>query len=331
VISARSGGRTKHQLPYSFQAVAARPQPAAKDTSRSYGDVIAHSLNIAAPPALLSQGLLSSRIAVNRLAVGRAQLGLSPRVPAEDTFILAHYLTDLPHHELLSRGRPKIVQGYEAGSMRIVNLVDEFSARITHTHQSVVFYIPRAALDEAAGQAGIRRIEALTCPPGAMDPVVRHLAGALLPALACPKQASALFVDHVVGALLHHLMCHYGGAGEGSFAFVKGGLSPFQLQRAKDVLAADCELDLTLGDVAEQCGLSRGHFAKAFRLSTGTTPHRWRQRCRIDRAQRLLAEGALSLADIALACGFADQSHFTRVFSRMVGEAPAGWRRRRGR
>jgi len=296
--------------------------------SRSYGDVIAHSFNIAAPPTLLTHRLHSSKIAVSRISVGRAQLGLSPRVPAEDTFILAHYLTDVPHHELLSRGRPKIAQGYEAGSMRIVNLMDEFSARVTHTHQAVSFYIPRAALDEAAEQAEIGRVAALECPPGMTDPVVRHLTASLLPALACRKQAGSLFVDHVVGALLDHLMRHYGGAGAGC-GFIKGGLSPYQLQRAKEVLASEFDRDLSLAEVAEQCGLSRGHFAKAFRLSTGTTPHRWRQGRRIDGSKQLLADGHLSLADVALASGFADQSHFTRVFSRMVGETPAGWRRRR--
>ena len=297
-------------------------------TSRSYGDVIAHSFNIAAPPTLLTHRLHSSKVAVSRLSVGRAQLGLSPRVPAEDTFILAHYLTDVPHHEMLSRGRTKLAQGYEAGSTRITNLMDELSVRITHTHQAVSFYIPRAALDEAAEQAGLDRIPTLDCPPGMMDPVVRHLTASLLPALACRKQAGSLFVDYVIGALLDHLMRHYGGAGVGC-GFLKGGLSPYQLQRAKEVLAADYERDLALGEVAEQCGLSRGHFAKAFRISTGTTPHRWRQQRRIDQAKQLLTDGHLSLADVALASGFADQSHFTRVFSRMVGETPAGWRRRR--
>jgi AraC-like DNA-binding protein len=298
---------------------------------RSYGDVIAHSLGIDAMPALRTQGLLSSQIAINRLSIGRAQLGLSPRVPPEDTFILAHYLTDVPHHELLSRGRPVIAQGYEAGSSRIVNLMDEFSARITHTHQSVAFYIPRAALNEAAEQAGLRRIAALTCPPGSLDPVVRHLSSALLPALARPQEASSLFVDHVVAALLNHLMRHYGAAPDLARSLARGGLSPYQLERAKEVLAAEVERDLSLAEVAEQCGLSRGHFAKAFRISTGTTPHRWRLNRRIDMAKDMLVAGDLPLADIALACGFADQSHFTRTFSRMVGDAPAGWRRQHRR
>ena len=79
--------------------------------------------------------------------------------------------------------------------------------------------------------------------------------------------------------------------------------------------------------LAEECGLSPRHFARAFRQSTGVPPHRWLMRHRVQRAKELLRRQALSLADIALRCGFADQSHFTRVFSREVGFSPGQWRR----
>jgi AraC-like DNA-binding protein len=48
---------------------------------------------------------------------------------------------------------------------------------------------------------------------------------------------------------------------------------------------------------------------------------------RIDRARTMLADASSSLADVACATGFADQSHFTRVFSRVVGMSPGAWRR----
>ena len=300
--------------------------------SRNFGDVIAHSLGIAAAPTLRTRGLMASQIAVNRLSIGQDQLGMTPRVPPEDTFILAHYLTDLPHHELWSRGRPVISQGYEAGAMRVVNLADDYSARICHTHETMVFYIPRAALDEMAEQIGGPRVSTLDFPPGEVDLVLRHLAMALLPSLDNPQEACLLFVDHVVGAIASHLMRRYGGYQGRALPLHKGGLSPFQAERAKEFLAAQVERDVSLAEVASHCGLSRGHFAKAFRTTVGTTPHRWRQGYRIDRAKDLLCDGDLPIADIALTCGFADQSHFTRIFSRMVGEGPASWRRRqRGR
>jgi AraC family transcriptional regulator len=58
-------------------------------------------------------------------------------------------------------------------------------------------------------------------------------------------------------------------------------------------------------------------------------PHRWLLARRIERAQELLLHSALSLDRIAAACGFADQSHFSRVFSRQIGIAPSAWRRQR--
>jgi transcriptional regulator GlxA family with amidase domain len=79
--------------------------------------------------------------------------------------------------------------------------------------------------------------------------------------------------------------------------------------------------------VADACGLSVNHFSRAFRRSLGKPPHRWLLDRRIDRARELLRATAMSLADIALACGFAEQSHFTRVFTRTVGMPPGAWRR----
>ena len=294
--------------------------------ARSYGDAVAHSLGLSSVPSVRTQSLTSAKIAISRLSIGADRIGMTPRIPAEDTFILAFYLSNLRHHELWSRGRRSIAQGYAAGSMRVVNLSDEFSANITDPHETTTFYIPRAALDELAEEAGWSRISTFSCVPGIVDPVIGGLVAALSPALARPGEASALFVDQVVAAACTHLAERYG---DGSLRHTpaKGGLSPYQVERAKEILAAQCERDISLAEVARLCGLSRSHFARAFHESMGMTPHRWRQRCRVEKAKGLLVGGDLSIADIALVCGFADQSHFTRVFSRWTGDAPAGWRR----
>jgi transcriptional regulator GlxA family with amidase domain len=110
---------------------------------------------------------------------------------------------------------------------------------------------------------------------------------------------------------------------------VRGGLSPLQLKRSKDLIAADLADDLSLAQIAFRCDLSREHFSRAFKISTGLTPHQWRQLCRIDTVKQLLTGSSRSIADIAIACGFADQSHLTRVFGRIVGTSPAQWRRDR--
>jgi AraC-like DNA-binding protein len=84
---------------------------------------------------------------------------------------------------------------------------------------------------------------------------------------------------------------------------------------------------ISLAEVAAQCRLSVGHFTRAFRRSTGTSPHRWIISRRLDRAVAMLANSTLGLADVALMCGFSDQSHFTRLFARNLGMTPGTWRR----
>jgi FixJ family two-component response regulator len=106
----------------------------------------------------------------------------------------------------------------------------------------------------------------------------------------------------------------------------RGGLAPWQERRAKEVVANGLSTELPISQVATECGMSRGHFARAFKQSTGATPHQWLTRQRIEKAKGLMLEG-VSLAEVALLCGFADQSHFSRVFARSEGRPPGAWQR----
>ncbi len=107
----------------------------------------------------------------------------------------------------------------------------------------------------------------------------------------------------------------------------RGGL-PRRLElRAKDMLAASCEAMPALSEVAERCGLSRGHFSKAFKQSTGLSPRAWQLQQRLQQAEALLVSDAQPIASIAASCGFSDQSHLTRVFGQHFGSTPAQWRR----
>jgi AraC family transcriptional regulator len=106
-----------------------------------------------------------------------------------------------------------------------------------------------------------------------------------------------------------------------------GKLAPWQKRRAKELLAANLAGGVTLGELASVCELSIRHFNRAFRESMGMSPHAWLVHYRVEKAKGLLTNSPRVLADIALDCGFADQSHFTRMFQRMTGISPG--RRRR--
>jgi len=297
---------------------------------RTYGDAIAHSLGLGldASVTLATRSLPKSQIGISRLSVGRGQLGMTATIPPEDTFIVAIYLTEVKRHELLSRGRPFLTQGYAPYSMRIVNLVNEFSAYITCPHETLVFYIPRASLNEFTDDSGLRRIASLACVPGTTDPVLKHLALSLQSAFERPSEINQLFLDYMALAICAHLSEAFGES-KACAPVIKGGLTTRQAERAKEFMAAHCDKDVSLLDVAKECGLSRGYFAKAFKTSTGMSPHQWRLNYRIDKAKVMLLETSSSIAEIAAICGFADQSHLTRVFAQLVGDSPANWRRQR--
>jgi AraC family transcriptional regulator len=294
-------------------------------TNRNFGDAVAHSFGLTSSPTVVSKPLRSTKLSVSRLSIGADQLGMSKRIPAENTFVLALYLTDLPYHELWSEGRAFISQGYKAGSIRIVNLEREFSANVFHPHESMAFYIPRAALDEFAVEHDLPRVRDIVCEPGTRDPVLECLAGALQPVLQNQTNNDALLVDYIALALCARLTSAYGRA-ESKPA--KGALSAAQVRRATEYMVEKCDDDISLADIAAECGLSRGYFAQAFKLAVGVAPHQWLRQYRIEKAKGLLRSTRLSIAQIAVSSGFADQSHLTRVFTQSTGDGPAAWRRR---
>ncbi len=96
------------------------------------------------------------------------------------------------------------------------------------------------------------------------------------------------------------------------------------------MMDAHLDANIRVADLAAPCGLSSSYFVQAFKKSTGMTPHRWLMQRRVEKAKELLRNSETPAADVALACGFANQSHFTRVFSSVVGCPPGEWRRRNG-
>jgi AraC family transcriptional regulator len=110
---------------------------------------------------------------------------------------------------------------------------------------------------------------------------------------------------------------------------VRGGLAPWQERRAKELMSTHLARQIPLALVASECRLSISHFARSFKQCTGKPPHRWLLENRVEQAKKLLLDAELPLAEIALECGFSDQSHFTRVFSRTVGTSPGTWQRLR--
>jgi AraC family transcriptional regulator len=143
---------------------------------------------------------------------------------------------------------------------------------------------------------------------------------------ACQRDAAAdLQVGDTLTASLMELLA--GLEDPELEANVVGGLRPRQLQRVTDHLQEHISDPVTPVELAELLGMSRSHFCRAFKASTGLPPHAWLMSLRVRRARELIMSTDQSLVDIALVTGFSDQPHFTRVFSRFAGMTPGTWRR----
>jgi len=191
-------------------------------------------------------------------------------------------------------------------------------------------HVPKATFHRIADDEGAARLSDLTLTPGAGDgdDVLADLEDCLRRALRLPIGIQGPVVDDLVNALLLHIACAYGGmCGEAGQA--AGGLAPWQLRKSKALIETHLAEPLSIGQLAEVCGLSPGHFSRQFAHCTGMPPRRWIMRRRIEVACEKLVSTNVSLADLAQSCGFADQSHFTRVFATVTGEAPGRWRRER--
>lgn len=111
------------------------------------------------------------------------------------------------------------------------------------------------------------------------------------------------------------------------FLQARGGLTPRTLRRVHEYIAAHLEEHINLQGLARVAGLSMYHFARAFKQSERVTPHQFLLQCRVRRAQELLVATSLSLAEVAHAAGFSDQSHCARRFREFVGTTPSRYRR----
>lgn len=245
----------------------------------------------------------------------------------EDSYVAILQLSDHPPHDVWIEGRHAPAPRAPKGGLTIIDLNRKFSSLLKHPVDSLMIQLPRAALDDIAEDAGATKPAALSAPVEwtTQDVVLQQMQGLLLSVLGEPGEANRLFSDHLILAAGTHIAQAYGGMTPRLHRH--GTLAPWQERRAKELIAANLGKQVPLAEIAETCGLSLAYFSRAFKASTGATPHGWLEARRIETARGLLLGSGASLAEIALASGFADQSHFTRIFRRATGTTPAAWRR----
>src|SRR5258708_7850065 len=180
--------------------------------------------------------------------------------------------------------------------------------------------------EEVADRDPARRV--LIGHSGFQDPLLTQIGLALWRELEQDTPAGKLYAQTAAQMLAVHLLRHYTSTA-GEIEEVLQGLTRHQVKRVTDFMRAHLSQDLSLDVLAQQIGFSPYHFARLFRQTMGESPHQFVLRQRIERAQHLLKEADVPLAHIALACGFANQSHLSLVFKRHLGLTPRAYRQDR--
>lgn len=159
---------------------------------------------------------------------------------------------------------------------------------------------------------------------GETDPLVASLLLALCAELRAEDGIDRVYAETLAAALVVHLGRKYGR--EGGRKQERGGLPARKLRAVQQYVESRLEQDLGLGQLAAIVGMNVDSFVRAFRQTTGTTPHQYVLRQRIRRAQALLRLPEMGVGDVSTRCGFHAQASFTRAFHRLTGKTPRDYR-----
>ncbi|MBD2463525.1 helix-turn-helix transcriptional regulator [Oscillatoria sp. FACHB-1407] len=153
------------------------------------------------------------------------------------------------------------------------------------------------------------------------DPLIYQIGVALKSELTSEQPSTRLYIDSLTTALAAHLITHYSTT-KIKMPTITSGLPKYALEKVIDYIHTHLDQEVTLPQLADLTGMSQYYFCRLFKQSIGMPPYQYLLQQRVERAKQLLLEHKFSIADIALQCGFANQSHLNRQFKRIVGVTP---------
>lgn len=280
------------------------------------------------PPAMETKVLNKGVITTTHVVHHFPNLGTSAFDNLHAAFNVSFQLRPLHRKGLWCNGQKLECALLPEDSIAIYDMRDRWNVHLDDPFEVMVWYVTQPSLEALADAHCAPRINALECSPakGSIDRNLRQFANLLIPAVSGGMPSLQLATNHLLLALHEYLAMTYGGLDPRARA-LQGALSPWQLRRAREFMLENMHEDISLDSVASHCGLSPNHFTRAFKRSTGTTPHRWLMQHRLEAAKDRIRTSAQSIATIAIECGFADQSHLTRNFVQSMGVSPGVWRR----
>src|SRR3981189_2200859 len=179
----------------------------------------------------------------------------------------------------------------------------------------VQLYLPHTMLERVAREADTATPTDLLERTAHPDPITSRLLLTAADAMEGNGALDTLFRYQLTDLLATRLLAAHTGSPT-SFQPTTGGLAPKALLRAIERLRSDSDADVSLAALASEAGLSRFHFCRAFKESTGLSPHAWLRQHRLEQAMNMLRDTDTSAVSLAAA------------FRKLTGETPSDWRRR---
>jgi AraC family transcriptional regulator len=215
-----------------------------------------------------------------------------------------------------------------AGAMRVQRPGDHVSTEMFTPFEQVSFYIPTAVFQSILQDQGPSDIDLfdIAGPLWRVDAVIDANLRAAVLAIESRSKASCYYLNSMAHLIATHVLHRYGHDPHRTMPW--DDVDVPELKRVFQFIDANIDKTLSLADMAVASGLSIDRFRRDFKASTQMSPHQYVIRRRVDRAREMLISSrSPRLSDIALACGFADQSHLSTTFRRVLGISPARFAR----
>jgi AraC family transcriptional regulator len=219
------------------------------------------------------------------------------------------------HQPNISYGSIMLAPAY--GCYQLANLSDMESISISLEPD----FVARTAYEILDSE----RVE-LTLTPGTFDPLIYGIGMSLKTELESSSPVSTFYIDSLANTLATHLLRNYITCTDSRMVAVEESQHDFI--QVIDYIEAYLEQPIELEELAQVAGMSRFYFCRLFKKTIGLTPHQFVIKRRIERAKHLLKRSNLSISEIAVACGFANQNHLTRYFKRLTNVTPTVFRQR---
>jgi AraC family transcriptional regulator len=229
--------------------------------------------------------------------------------------------------EIVADGRRHLLQhdSTKVGCIEMLAAYTPLKVRASQAAETTHCYLAPAFLAHAAYESANPEQVELKLVLSTPDPLISQIILALRTVLETDATNSCFYAESMATALAAHLLRNYSTC-KHTLPEYEDGLPKYKLKQALEYMNVHLNENMSLETIADELGISQYYFCRLFKQSTGMTPHAYLIQQRVERSKQLLKQRELTINEIAIACGFANPSHFAKHFRNHTGISPKEFR-----